>query len=266
MKKLLIAASFSAVTAGAFADEAPASPHQFSGTATITSDYVFRGLTQTWGQPAIQGSIDYAHASGFYGSLWASTMSDKVVAGSDFEIDLALGFRGAVNEQLGYGAGLITVYYPGGNYNKMKWGERPDERYDFTEAHVFLGYRWVTLKYSQTLNDLMGFNEKTGFSKSTKGATYVELNADIPLMETGVVLGLHAGRQDLKATAGGINPNFTDYRVSLSKTFAESWSASVQVSENNNAAFFNGTRSNQNENDARDVGKRRYAVTLTRLF
>ncbi|MGX9221961.1 TorF family putative porin (plasmid) [Massilia varians] len=219
MNKFVLAITLATMASSALADDAAQSPHQFSATATITSDYIFRGVTQTWHRPAIQGSVDYAHSSGVFASLWASTVSDKVIAGSNAEIDLVLGFKKALNEHWSYGAGLITVYYPGGNWRKMAWGDRPDQRYDFTEANVSVGYKWLSAKYSRTLTDLLGFNEKTGFSGSTKGAGYVELNADIALADTGVVLGLHAGRQDFKASVGGIDSTSKDYRVALTKSF-----------------------------------------------
>lgn len=266
MKTYLLAVTLSAIAAGALAGEAPAPVHQVSGTATVVTDYVFRGLTQTWHGPAVQGSIDYAHTSGIFASLWASNVSEKVVAGSNAEIDLVLGYKGAIGERWSYGAGVISVFYPGGNWNKMKWGDRPDQRYDFTEANAFVGYQGFSVKYSHALTDLLGFNEKTGFSRGTKGSGYIEINADIPLGDTGLTLGLHAGRQDFRANAGGMNPDFNDYRLSLSKAFADKWVGTVQVTENTNKAFFNGSRSNLNEGDLRDIGKRRVALTLTRMF
>jgi uncharacterized protein (TIGR02001 family) len=265
MNKLLLAAALFTTTAGAAAAEDPVPPHQVSGTATIVSDYVFRGLTQSWHRPAIQGSVDYAHSSGLFASVWASTVSEKVVAGAHSEVDLVLGYKRTLDDHWSYGAGVISVFYPGGNWRDMRWGDRPDQAYDFTEANAFIGYRWLSVKYSHALTDLLGFNEKTGFSSGTKGSGYIEVNADIPVMETGFVLGLHAGRQDFRATMGALNPDFNDYRISLSKSFG-GWIGAVQVSENSNAAFFNGTRSNLNENDSRDIGERRVAVSLARTF
>ena len=72
--------------------------------------------------------------------------------------------------------------------------------------------------------------------------------------------------QDFKATTSGINPDFNDYRISLGKTFADGWSGALQISENSNTAFFNGSTSNLNQNDTRDIGKRRVAISVTRVF
>ena len=72
--------------------------------------------------------------------------------------------------------------------------------------------------------------------------------------------------QDFKATTSGINPDFNDYRISLGKTFADGWSGALQISENRNTAFFNGSMSNLSQNDTRDIGKRRIAVSVTQVF
>jgi uncharacterized protein (TIGR02001 family) len=253
--------------ASASADETQAPPHQFSGTATLVSDYIFRGLTQTWGKPALQGSIDYAHSSGAYASLWASSISNKVVAGAHTEIDLAVGYKGAFDHDWTYSGGVLSIFYPGGNYNKIAYAALPGQKYDFTELNASLGYRWVSVKYSYSINDLLGFNEKTGFTGGTRGSGYVELNADLPLMESGYVLSLHAGHQDIRARyADGRNPDFTDYRIALGRQFESGWAGAVQVTQNANSSFFDNTPSNYNLKDMRDVGKRRFAISVTRLF
>ncbi|MSO64489.1 MAG: hypothetical protein EXQ85_01570 [Alphaproteobacteria bacterium] len=49
------------------ATEAPV--HKFSATVAAASDYAFGGITQTGGEPAVQGSLDYAHKSGAYAGV-----------------------------------------------------------------------------------------------------------------------------------------------------------------------------------------------------
>lgn len=44
----------------------PKSDHTFTGNLALASQYVFRGLSQTDGKPALQGGFDYSHANGFY--------------------------------------------------------------------------------------------------------------------------------------------------------------------------------------------------------
>ena len=43
---------------------------EFSATTTLASDYVFRGISNTDGDPTIQGSFDFEHESGFYAGVW----------------------------------------------------------------------------------------------------------------------------------------------------------------------------------------------------
>ncbi|MBU1665541.1 MAG: TorF family putative porin, partial [Gammaproteobacteria bacterium] len=51
------------ISASAFAEDGP---HSLSANVSMTSDYVFRGITQSSSDPAIQGGFDYSHSSGFY--------------------------------------------------------------------------------------------------------------------------------------------------------------------------------------------------------
>jgi len=75
MKHSLIALALASLFAvPALADE-PASPHTLTANVGVVSDYVFRGISQSQHRPALQGGVDYAHASGAYVGLWASQVS-----------------------------------------------------------------------------------------------------------------------------------------------------------------------------------------------
>ncbi|MDO8932340.1 MAG: TorF family putative porin, partial [Rhodocyclaceae bacterium] len=71
-KQLIATAVFSAIATisaplSALAADAPATPeHSFTGNVTLASEYLYRGIAQTRGKPALQGGFDYAHASGLY--------------------------------------------------------------------------------------------------------------------------------------------------------------------------------------------------------
>ena len=70
MKKLILAsailAAFSANVAQA-ADAAPAPEHAVSYNMGVTSDYVFRGISQSRNKPAVSGGVDYSHSpTGLY--------------------------------------------------------------------------------------------------------------------------------------------------------------------------------------------------------
>ena len=59
-----------------------------NGSATVVSDYRFRGISQTNRKFAVQGSLTVSHESGFYVSAWGSSIDDYVAFGSDQEIEL----------------------------------------------------------------------------------------------------------------------------------------------------------------------------------
>ena len=62
---------------------------QFSSTITATTDYDFRGITQTALDPALQISADYAFGeSGFAVGAWASNVDFGEGAATDYEVDL----------------------------------------------------------------------------------------------------------------------------------------------------------------------------------
>src|SRR5437899_10107697 len=54
---------------------APVSPWTFN--LTLASQYVTRGFSNSWGEPVVQGGVDYVHPSGFNVGYWMSTLSDK---------------------------------------------------------------------------------------------------------------------------------------------------------------------------------------------
>ncbi|WP_022974490.1 TorF family putative porin, partial [Xanthomonas maliensis] len=75
----------SSVAPLAHAEEAStASP--LSGTFAVTSDYVFRGISQTNGDPAFQAGLTYKHPSGFYAAAWTSNV-DPGEGDPDWEVD-----------------------------------------------------------------------------------------------------------------------------------------------------------------------------------
>ena len=78
-----------------------------SANVSFTSDYIWRGMTQT-DAPAIQGGFDYAAESGFYAGIWGSNVNFNEGAGS--ELDLYAGYGFEVNG-VGVDVGYITYEY-----------------------------------------------------------------------------------------------------------------------------------------------------------
>jgi uncharacterized protein (TIGR02001 family) len=108
----LSALALAAIATPAFAEDAPASDLTVTGGATVVSDYRFRGISQTFKQFAGQGTFTVAHSSGFYATVWGSSIDDYVYNGSDQELDLIGGYTktfGAATVDVG----VLYYYYPG---------------------------------------------------------------------------------------------------------------------------------------------------------
>src|SRR5512134_1234448 len=94
MRKTLIATALAAATTlPGIAAAQGTSPHTVSGNMGIFSDYRFRGISQTFQQPAIQGGIDYSHSSGFYVGNWNSNVSGISFVDGTIEMDVYGGFK-----------------------------------------------------------------------------------------------------------------------------------------------------------------------------
>ena len=220
MKKLLHALVLTGLVAApalAMAAEKPVSPHSLSGNISLTSDYVFRGVSQTQGGPTVQGGIDYSHASGFYVGTWASnvawvsTNDPSTLAGffkdsNSMEIDLYGGYKGTLGD-VGYDVGVITYYYPG---DQLPAPGATDP--DTTELYLGASWKFLSAKYSHTVSDrFVGWSTSTG--GKTKGSYYLELNGNYDLGNGWGVLG-HVGYQDVKDND---DASYTDWKLGVTK-------------------------------------------------
>ncbi|HEX5644718.1 MAG TPA: TorF family putative porin [Erythrobacter sp.] len=82
-----------------------------SANVALTSDYRFRGVSLSSGDPAIQGGFDAAHSSGFYAGVWASSISGGPLYG-DMELDIYAGWSGNLSEAVTFDIGALYYLYP----------------------------------------------------------------------------------------------------------------------------------------------------------
>mmetsp|Transcript_19968 Transcript_19968/g.51830 ORF Transcript_19968/g.51830 Transcript_19968/m.51830 type:complete len:223 (-) Transcript_19968:10-678(-) len=113
-----------AMMAGAFTAPAALAEGEFSGNVALTTDYVWRGISQNNENPAIQGGFDYANG-GFYAGTWASIVD---FGGANMELDLYGGFAGETEGGLTWDVGVIGYIYP------------DTDDLDFLEVYGGLGY------------------------------------------------------------------------------------------------------------------------------
>lgn len=194
MKQIASITTLTLIAAAAMADAAPAvapaSAWTQSSNIALTSNYIWRGVSQSNDSSALSGGFDVAHTSGLSAGVWASS----VIFANGLEVDLYAnyGFKVAgIDASVGY----IAYVYQG------------DSSLNFSEVNVSATYAGVTAKVSKEIaNAAAG----TGFSDF---GYYYELGYtySIPAVK-GLDLGLHYGWADIN----GISNAAEDYSIALS--------------------------------------------------
>lgn len=181
---------------------------ELSANAAITSNYIWRGITQTNDQAAGQGGIDYGHDSGLYAGTWVSNVAFGNETDGGYEMDVYAGFGGEAGS-LGYDLGVITYQYP----------MAPST--NFTEVYASGTMSIVTVGLAYTVDAASG-NENAPFDS---GDMYVYGSLDFGAGNTDMSLYLGSYMFDADGTgadkAGEVN--YSHYGASISKdgfTFA----------------------------------------------
>jgi uncharacterized protein (TIGR02001 family) len=232
-KSLITTAVLGALAAPSFvfaAETAPAPDLTVAYNVGLYSQYIFRGLTQTNSQPALQGGVDLTHSSGFYLGAWGSniswlretigTSSDAVyTSGGSLELDLYGGYRTDI-KGVGIDVGALQYWYPG----KVRKPGQSDA--NTTEVYGAVSYGWLQGKISSVVsNDAWGFGKEYNVNSGgddERGTYYAELNANIPLADTGITALIHVGRQEFnnaKVSYAGPAASYTDWKLGLTKAF-----------------------------------------------
>ena len=131
---------------------------ELSANVTLSSNYMFRGISQTDNAPAIQGGFDYVMDNGFYFGTWASNVNFDADPDTDetIEIDYYGGFSNTIylNECFDKGAleargcGYPTFTYDLGLiYYTYPRADDDGEEFDFLEFYGKLGvdFGWIAL-------------------------------------------------------------------------------------------------------------------------
>jgi uncharacterized protein (TIGR02001 family) len=161
MRKTILPLALAGAAAAPLAASAESSP--VTGNLTIASDYRFRGISQTYLGPAIQGGIDYAHPSGIYVGNWNSNVTSLLfTGGSGIEMDFYAGYRRSFGD-IGLDVGTIYYYYPKAEWNSNTGSTTGDADFDNWEIYFGASWKWISAKFFYALSDYFGLaNEQAG--------------------------------------------------------------------------------------------------------
>ena len=107
---------------------------EFESNVALSSDYVWRGMTQTAEEPAISGGFDIAGESGLYFGTWASNV--EFGDGAALELDWYAGYANELDNGFSYDIGYLAYTYPG------------EDSLDFEEIYVGFGYSYFGYTFS----------------------------------------------------------------------------------------------------------------------
>lgn len=205
MNKVIFTLATLASLAAPLHAEETAADNAVTFNAALTSDYRYRGISQTRLQPALQGGADYTNnPTGLYAGTWLSTIKWTRDAGGsgDVEWDVYAGRRGQLGAGVGYDLGVLGYVYPSNGLKNVAGFV------DANTAEVYgqLGYGPAYAKYSSALTNLFGIPD-------SRRSGYLDLGANLDL-GAGWTLNLHVGRQDVRH---GDTSSYTDVKLGVTK-------------------------------------------------
>ena len=142
---------------------APAYAATVGGSAALTTDYVWRGTTQTQGDPAVQAGFKASADNGLYGAVWGSNVEFAPETRASSELDVTVGWSGNVAEDWALDVNLTHYRYPSTTVD-LNW----------TEAIGTLTWKqnyWAQLGYS------------TEALATDEAGIYAQVGAKLPLNE-----------------------------------------------------------------------------------
>jgi uncharacterized protein (TIGR02001 family) len=236
-----------------------------SGSLLFTSDYISRGQTQTFGGPAIQGSLE-AQLQGFILGLWGSNVSPTAYPnGSGKELDVYGGYTYQWSNLLSTKVLVYGYFYPGSEFSDPYNGTL-----DAMDVVPSITYGWVTATYAYSVTDKSGVNghfaPMMGLDPrgDSRGSWYAEVAIKAPLFIENVFLNVAYGYQSVK--------NYSQLSYSVFNTFLEytlpesmhELNLKLGVSTTNNDKKYYTAMNDRGE--TKDIGRTRVYFTLTKTF
>jgi uncharacterized protein (TIGR02001 family) len=194
--KAAILAALLLAPAVSFAQEAAAEEESnFSWNLGVVSDYVFRGVSQSNREVALQGGLDYAFGdSGVYAGVWGSTVDYGEYDAPDFETDVYVGYNADLGEKFNFDVMLIRYMYTGEE-----------------NGYGSVDYNEIITKFAMDKVATLTVAYTNDYSNSGEDVIYANLGNSWDL---GKDFSLNAG---FGRTFDDLNGDYNDWNVGISK-------------------------------------------------
>jgi len=253
-----------------------------SANAGAVSDYRFRGISQTFGKPAAQFGVDYAHSSGLYVGNWNSNINEGAgYPSSHWETDFYGGYKTTLGN-IGLDVGAIYYGYPSSSssctryqISNPKTGERYSGTVKNTEVYIGASWQWLSAKYFYSTDAYFSM-------PGSRGTTYLDISATFDLGDGWGING-HVGQLTTKGiNSATINTNYNDFKFGVTKDIngwvfgaAAVWttakadnctSANYAAGTSGPYCYSNTLAPNQTRYEVIDSGKSSYVLSVNRTF
>jgi len=199
-------------SAGVAADEAE-SPHSWSGGVTYSTDYMYRGESQTGNNPAVSGTVNYGYDLGNGMNVYAGTWASSINFGGNAELDWYGGLTGSIGDTgLGWDVGFLYYQYPGG------------DDLDFVEGHLGLSYAFAEMPGAPTVGFKVHYTPE--WQLKADDGLYYEGNIGLSL-PADFGLTFHVAHQEVDDNATWGSPDWSEWNVYLSHALVGPLSVSV---------------------------------------
>lgn len=216
---------------------------QVSTNIGATTDYRFRGVSQTQNSLAVQGGVDVNLKNGFYFGNWNSSVSTEVyTGGAGVEVDLYAGYKQQI-AGFTVDVGTHNYFYPRATSS--------GNSFNTNEVYAGVGSGPVTAKVSYSLGDYFGI-------QNSSGSRYWSVDVVQPIWG-GITALAHIGRTDI---AGNSALNYTDLNIGAAYTFSGWTLAGRWYTNSNRGSQFTGF----NTADGQRLGKGSIGLTLGKTF
>lgn len=203
MKKLMGVAAIATAATAAFAGQASAEA-SFSGNVALTSDYVFRGISQSDSDIAIQGGFDYSNALGgfdVYAGVWGSSI-DFGIDGT-VEVDVYAGIKPTLGP-VTLDFGVIGYFYPG-----------MDDSFE-ADMWEFKAAASITPAEGFSLGGALYYAPDFTFTAGDESGLYAEINGGFAFSDTVSVSGAFGQQSvDLANYYGAAGDEYTTWNIGL---------------------------------------------------